>query len=124
MMDKKLSVLEKQQLLNIKSPQLTFLQEDFYGDFYDYFLDFLKFEQVRRQKLKSYGVSLDYVNVTPGKNTGHAYLTLDAQGQNEIISTIAAGRSKKKKISKKQDHYLVLLFLLSSVMIEICSWKG
>lgn len=43
------------------------------------------FGRFMRQKLKSYGISLDYVRVTPGKNTGHAYITLDAQGQNDII---------------------------------------
>lgn len=49
MMDKKLIVLQKQQLLDLALPELTFLQEDFYGDFYDYFLNFLKFERLRRQ---------------------------------------------------------------------------
>lgn len=48
-MDKKLVTLQKQQLLDLKLPDLTFLQEDFYGDFYDYFLNFLRFEQLSRQ---------------------------------------------------------------------------
>lgn len=35
--------------------------------------------------LKNYGVSLDYVQTTPNENTGHAYITLNEAGQNDII---------------------------------------
>ena len=36
-------------------------------------------------QLKSYGVSLDYVQTTPEEKTGHAYITLTENGQNNII---------------------------------------
>lgn len=36
-------------------------------------------------QLKSYGVSLTYVETTPEEKTGHAYITLDESGQNDII---------------------------------------
>lgn len=36
-------------------------------------------------QLKSYGVSLDYVETTPDEKTGHAYITLNEAGQNDII---------------------------------------
>lgn len=36
-------------------------------------------------QLKSYGVSLDYVQTTQEQKTGHAYITLDENGQNDII---------------------------------------
>lgn len=37
------------------------------------------------KQLKSYGVSLDYIENTPGEDTGHAYITLNDAGQNDII---------------------------------------
>lgn len=37
------------------------------------------------KQLKSYGVATEYVETTAGENTGHAYITLDEQGQNDII---------------------------------------
>lgn len=36
-------------------------------------------------QLKSYGVSLDYLETTQGQKTGHAYITLNEKGQNNII---------------------------------------
>lgn len=36
-------------------------------------------------QLKSYGVSLNYVETTPDEKTGHAYITLNKNGQNDII---------------------------------------
>lgn len=36
-------------------------------------------------QLKSYGVSLDYVQTTQEEKTGHAYITLNENGQNDII---------------------------------------
>lgn len=38
-----------------------------------------------QKQLKSYGVSLEYVETTTGENTGHAYITLNEAGQNDII---------------------------------------
>ena len=37
------------------------------------------------KQLKNYGVSLEYVRTTAGQNTGHAYITLNDNGQNDII---------------------------------------
>lgn len=37
------------------------------------------------KQLKNYGVSLEYVQTTAGQNTGHAYITLNDNGQNDII---------------------------------------
>lgn len=43
------------------------------------------FGEFMMKQLKSYGVSLDYVQTTPEEATGHAYITLDSSGQNDII---------------------------------------
>lgn len=48
------------------------------------------------KQLKSYGVSLDYVETTAGQNTGHAYITLNAEGQNDIIIDHGANYSLSK----------------------------
>ncbi|EFG54794.1 ribokinase [Lactobacillus amylolyticus] len=37
------------------------------------------------KQLKNYGVSLEYIQTTAGQNTGHAYITLNDNGQNDII---------------------------------------
>lgn len=37
------------------------------------------------KQLKSYGVSTDFVQTTPDQNTGHAFITLNEAGQNDII---------------------------------------
>lgn len=38
-----------------------------------------------KEQLAGYGVKTDYVSPTPGVKTGHAYITLNAEGQNDII---------------------------------------
>ncbi|GAA3628079.1 ribokinase [Lactobacillus hamsteri] len=43
------------------------------------------FGEFMMKQLKSYGVSLDYVQATAGEDTGHAYITLNDEGQNDII---------------------------------------
>lgn len=48
------------------------------------------------RQLKNFGVSLDYVETTAGENTGHAYITLDEEGQNNIIIDHGANYSLSK----------------------------
>lgn len=43
------------------------------------------FGEFMMKQLKSYGVSTDYVETTTGEDTGHAYITLNENGQNNII---------------------------------------
>ena len=38
-----------------------------------------------KEQLAGYGVKTDYVLPTAGVKTGHAYITLNAEGQNDII---------------------------------------
>lgn len=124
------------QLIDDQDPQIVSFQEDFYGDFYDYFVNLLKFKQLSQgisdeemaQKKLSLYLDIFRSQDFPGKKTYRYCLTFDRKlnflKEESDFTLSALTRDLKKQPDQVGDYLAVREQVLAGLANRLNGQEG